>query len=332
MTAVYVSPHTDFKFHPQITQVGCYWHTGFHVEIYVVEGDQLAVVDTGVTDSPTRYLAPALAALGHRIEDVDLIINTHGHMDHSGGNNGLVRLSGAEVCVHEDDVEVTEDLDLQFEQYWSVGDKATSHPERLADSLAYFRMHAGGPTRVTRPLHDGERLDLGRGVELTVIHSPGHTLGSSCFLWEREGVLLTGDSVLGTERDLGGLPLIFYPDLYLRTLDRLEAVDLSCLCLAHHYGSLSLTHESVKWGGAGKQFVQESREIALLIQEAMSSAMLGGSLPFLQAARVATRSLQERLGLRLDPESGLAETHGVPALLAYWEAMTREAHTMEPAT
>ena len=59
-----VVPHTDFKFHPLITQIGCYWGGGGHTELYLLEGDRLAIVDTGVADTPDGYVAPALAANG----------------------------------------------------------------------------------------------------------------------------------------------------------------------------------------------------------------------------------------------------------------------------
>ena len=51
---------------------------------YLVEGTRRALIDTGTTDSPTQAIAPALAKLGRRIEDIDLVLNTHGHIDHSG--------------------------------------------------------------------------------------------------------------------------------------------------------------------------------------------------------------------------------------------------------
>ena len=34
--------HTDFKFHPQITQIGCYWGGVGHTELYLLEGERLA--------------------------------------------------------------------------------------------------------------------------------------------------------------------------------------------------------------------------------------------------------------------------------------------------
>jgi glyoxylase-like metal-dependent hydrolase (beta-lactamase superfamily II) len=316
------APHTDFKLHPQITQVGCYWGNGGHTELYLIEGERLAVVDTGVADTPDRYLVPALAAIGRTLADVDVVINTHGHMDHAGGNAAVVRASEAEVWLPEGDVEIAESPDRQFALYFAQNDEAIGRADRLDASLALLREQAGAPTRVSRLLRDGDRLDLGQGIELTVVHASGHTLGSSCLYWEREGLLISGDAILGTGSRPGGLPLIYFPDLYDRTLDRIETLDLNVLCLGHHYGSLTLTRESVKWGRAGKQFVRESREIAHLIRGAMAQAVRDRPRPFLDAACDATQTLAEILALRIDPEIGLAQSQGVAALHTHWKAAT----------
>src|SRR5262249_19559356 len=111
--------------------------------------------------------------------------------------------------------------------------------------------------------------------------------------------------------------------LYERTLDRIETLDLNVLCLGHHYGSLTLTRGSVKWGRAGKQFVRESREIAHLIRGAMERALREGPRPFLDVARDATPTLVERLALRIDPEPGLAQNQGVAALHAHWKSASK---------
>ena len=59
--------HTDFKFHPQVTQVGCYWGSGGHTELYLLEGERLAVVDTGV-DASLADLAGQISEICAREE------------------------------------------------------------------------------------------------------------------------------------------------------------------------------------------------------------------------------------------------------------------------
>ncbi len=91
-----MSIHTDFKFHPQVTQIGCYWGGGGHSELYLLEGDRLAIIDTGCVDTPKEFIAPALETMGCTLRDIAVVINTHGHFDHAGGDAQVVAASGAE--------------------------------------------------------------------------------------------------------------------------------------------------------------------------------------------------------------------------------------------
>jgi len=87
-----------------------------------------------------------------------------------------------------------------------------------ADALA---AEAGVPVHGAGrgPLDDGGRLEVG-GLAVQVLATPGHTADSVSFLLPDEGLLLTGDTVLGR-----GTTVLAWPDGtvsdYLRTLDRL---------------------------------------------------------------------------------------------------------------
>ena len=67
---------------------------------YVVEGEQLTVIDPGCHGSE-HHLAEGLEYLGHSLDSVQRIVVTHGHMDHDGGCLSVVRASGAELWAHE---------------------------------------------------------------------------------------------------------------------------------------------------------------------------------------------------------------------------------------
>ncbi|HEX3975342.1 MAG TPA: MBL fold metallo-hydrolase, partial [Solirubrobacteraceae bacterium] len=69
------------------------------VNCYLIEDDPLTLVDTGPNSGKSLdELERALAQLGHRIEDLGLIIITHQHMDHLGLLEITARRSGAEVA------------------------------------------------------------------------------------------------------------------------------------------------------------------------------------------------------------------------------------------
>src|SRR5438045_3301755 len=142
--------HTDFKFHRQITQVGCYWGNGGHPELYLLEGDRLALVDTGVADTPVQYVEPALNAIGRSLKDVDVVINTHGHHDHAGGNRQVWDASACEIWVHEADVEITQRSDVQFELFFARNERLLGREDRLPAAHRGIAATAGQPAPVPR--------------------------------------------------------------------------------------------------------------------------------------------------------------------------------------
>jgi glyoxylase-like metal-dependent hydrolase (beta-lactamase superfamily II) len=288
------------------------------VELYLVEGDYLTLIDTGCADSPEHFIAPALEDRGLALKDIQLVINTHGHFDHAGGNAKVVAESGCEVWLPARDARVASDPDLQFDEFY-LQDFQLTERAPMAESAKSDWKRFCAPSPVNRQLHEGELINIGRGIELRVISTPGHTLGSVCFYWEREGLLFTGDSVGGGGSRPGGLPLIYYPLDYNRSLDLLEKLDINILCLGHHYVSFSLARESVKFGRLGKQFIQQSRDVARLISAAVEVAAAeepDGS--FFSVARSAVSGIRERLPLRLSAETGLPLDGATSALYSNW--------------
>jgi glyoxylase-like metal-dependent hydrolase (beta-lactamase superfamily II) len=89
-----------------------YWRETDLVALYLVEGRRRLLVDTGTTDTPTTALGPALARLGRRLEEIDVVVNTHAHVDHAWGNAAVQAASGAEVLMHAADVPLLQPLHL----------------------------------------------------------------------------------------------------------------------------------------------------------------------------------------------------------------------------
>src|SRR4030042_6843308 len=99
------------RLHPRILQIGTDWGDGGHTKLHLIEGEQKAIIDTVVRSSPKQDIAPYLAMYGYTLDDIDIIINTHGHHDHAGGNPGIPK---AEAWVHEADVMILEDPGAAF--------------------------------------------------------------------------------------------------------------------------------------------------------------------------------------------------------------------------
>ena len=91
------------------------------------------------------------------------------------------------------------------------------------------RLLKGRIPRQVNQLADGDVVDMGSGVRLQVLATPGHSVDSLCYYLEDEGVLFTGDTLLGssttTVGDLGN---------YRRSLERLlELPNLQVICPGH---------------------------------------------------------------------------------------------------
>jgi glyoxylase-like metal-dependent hydrolase (beta-lactamase superfamily II) len=92
------------RIHPAVYQIRTPFDRTGTVFLYLVRGERNALIDTGAADSPETVLAPALAELGLGFGDIHLILNTHAHLDHSGGNAATKRRSGAAVHLHGSDL------------------------------------------------------------------------------------------------------------------------------------------------------------------------------------------------------------------------------------
>ncbi|MCB5247119.1 MAG: MBL fold metallo-hydrolase [Candidatus Cloacimonetes bacterium] len=108
---------------------------------------------------------------------IPLIINTHGHGDHIGGNDWFKAALGSQVLIHPADAALLTDNRRNFSEY--LGQPLDLAP---ADSLA----------------EDGQILKLG-DHEVLVLHTPGHTQGCICLLADK--FLFSGDTLF--EQSIG---------------------------------------------------------------------------------------------------------------------------------
>jgi glyoxylase-like metal-dependent hydrolase (beta-lactamase superfamily II) len=184
------------------------------VNCYLIEDEPLTLVDTGPNSGKSLdELEQALDAVGHTIEELQLIIITHQHMDHLGLLEILSRRSGAEVAAwHElgpylENFSAAAIADDEFAMQIMLRHGV---PLDLATALgsvgASFRAF-GSSGRVTQPLHDGDELTF-RDRRLRVLHRPGHSPSDTVFWDEEREMLIAGDHLLA---HISSNPLISRP-------------------------------------------------------------------------------------------------------------------------
>jgi glyoxylase-like metal-dependent hydrolase (beta-lactamase superfamily II) len=167
----------------------------------VVVGDSVSseavIVDPG---GDAERLLDLLSVLRLR---VSVIINTHAHFDHVGANAALRRATGAPLKMHADDVPLYDSLRQQAVFFGGL----LPVPERAP---------------VDDTLSDGQRLEVG-AARATVLHTPGHSPGSICLLFDADPpLLLSGDTLfaggIGRSDLSGGDPAALRRSLTTRIL------------------------------------------------------------------------------------------------------------------
>ncbi len=184
------------------------------VNAYLIEDEPLTLIDSGPNSAKALdELEQALAAHGHAIEDIELLVVTHQHIDHFGLASILARRSGAEVAA----LDRLAPLLAHFGQEAEFEDLFAEHtmlrhgiPAEIVTALravtASFRAW-GAAVDVTRPLADGSELHL-RDRTLRVLHRPGHSPSDTVFVDERRRIMLAADHLI---EHISSNPLISKP-------------------------------------------------------------------------------------------------------------------------
>lgn len=184
------------------------------VNCYLLEDEPLTLIDAGPNSGKALdELETQLAELGHSIEDLELIVISHQHIDHLGLVEIVARRAGAEVAALDRAVQVIENFgddaerDDQFAAALMLRHGVDEDVARALQSVSRIFRAWGAKAKVTRPLADGEVLRL-RDRELEVLHRPGHSPSDTVF-WDGERrILIAADHLI---KHISSNPLITRP-------------------------------------------------------------------------------------------------------------------------
>jgi glyoxylase-like metal-dependent hydrolase (beta-lactamase superfamily II) len=243
------------------------------VFLYLLVGERIALIDSGASDSPDTVLEPALKEIGLALANVDLVLNTHAHLDHSGGNGAIRRRSKAQIHVHPLDLPMAESNNLQVEFHVGPLRRLGYPPEALQERTVHVLNNSGDAVGADVLLSDSQVVDLGKGMRLRALHCPGHTPGHLVYYWESEGILFTADAVQGVGGRPGSFPYYFDAPNYRRSLAKLRQLDCSMLCLGHAYHGGSLVNSPIRRGDDAPALLDTSIHVADTLYRAVAAAM-----------------------------------------------------------
>jgi hydroxyacylglutathione hydrolase len=254
----------------RVIPVSCAFQ-GFHTLAYYIDAPEPAIIDTGVATSPAQFIAPSLSESGVRLEDVRWVFLTHGHLDHIGGAGAIRSATGgaAQIAIHEKDAPLVRSHDAVVAATSNIMDRYVG-----GKGMDHFR--AGLPNIISAELEPdvllqgGERIDLGDGIVLRVVHTPGHSPGSTTYVLEGLNWAFTGDAV-----QLSGGVHTQFPSYesareYRASLTTLLELDVARIHMGHPY------------------------------RHPVTGEVMGPELADVEAALCASLELEEKISLAVD--------------------------------
>lgn len=182
--------------------------------------------NTGVVIDPAGEADVILETAGEMEIEIKKILLTHGHFDHTGAVNTIKNSTGSKVYIHKDDECMLKD-----------GNKALAY---FCPSIPFEEKEADVL------LEDGDTIEQD-GIVFKVMHTPGHSAGSVCFLVNNPDgldIMFSGDTIF---RDSIGRSDGYSGDYIIqkKSLEKLKALEDDYLILSGHGESTTLKEEKM---------------------------------------------------------------------------------------
>jgi hydroxyacylglutathione hydrolase len=168
---------------------------------YILLGEKVCLIDTGVWGTAPQ-LQGYLNQIGRSPKEISMVLITHAHPDHIGGCLAIKKASSALFYAHSADKPWIENVERQY---------------RERPILNFFEL-VEGSVPVDLDLKEGETIFWEKGKGLRVLETPGHAKGALSFLFEKEGVLFSGDAI----PSVGTVPVYVDPQTSIKSIQKLQ--------------------------------------------------------------------------------------------------------------
>ncbi len=189
----------------------------------VAEGGTLTLIDTGYAGK-AREILKRIYRLGFLPTRISNVIITHHHPDHIGALAALKEITKANIIAHCDDVPYIEG---------KLPQPGPSRPAWLHSAVAPLTtMFKTTPVKVDIPVNDGDELPVAGGIR--ILHTPGHTPGSICIIFQQSGAVMTGD--LLAQRfglKLPSMPFTVDVSQEYESISKLAGQEFEVACFGH---------------------------------------------------------------------------------------------------
>jgi hydroxyacylglutathione hydrolase len=182
------------------------------------------ITGDGLVIDPADNVDQIVAEAKNSKLKINYIVNTHGHVDHTGGNAEMKKRTGAKIIIHEGDAPML-----------------TSTPAAI---LRMFAAKQSPPADIM--VRDGDTINIGN-ISLKVIHTPGHSPGGMSLY--APGFVFTGDTLFVEAVGRTDLPGGSWQIMYESIREKLFTLpDETRVMPGHNYGrtpTSTIGHEKI---------------------------------------------------------------------------------------
>ncbi|RJX35060.1 MAG: MBL fold metallo-hydrolase [Desulfarculus sp.] len=232
--------------------------------VFLLDGPRPVLLEAGFSCLTRLVLQDARARLGRRAPE--MIFFTHSHFDHLGAGAWLLEAYPGLVTAAAPKTQAVlrrpGALRLIAELSDSAAEAIAQATGGLADRTPFK------PFAIERVVDEGEEVELGPGLSLRVLATPGHTWDCLSFYIPQRRILIAGEAA-GTGLPEGRIITEFLVDYqaYVDSIRRLAGLEVEVLCQGHH--QVYVGPEVPRFLARSLAAAQEFRDwvLALLAQE-----------------------------------------------------------------